>query len=276
MAVVYRHIRLDKNVPFYIGIGKTENRAYQKNNRNDLWKNIINQTEYRVDMLFNNLPWDKACEKEKELIKLYGRKDLGTGTLCNMTDGGEGILGAYRTEETKRKISQAQKGEKNHNYGKKHPEEVKRKIRKGNLGKKQTPEAIEKIKKSKVGIKLPKRTQIHSERQSLTHQKPIKPEYRKDRDYWFCRARRNGKRIYLGCFKTEQEAWDIIKEYEKNGKIKKVEKRINPWYVKNTKKWLVRFIRNRKEIYLGYFKTEQESWNAIEEWKKNNEKVLSP
>ena len=29
MAVVYRHIRLDKNEPFYIGIGEKENRAYK-------------------------------------------------------------------------------------------------------------------------------------------------------------------------------------------------------------------------------------------------------
>ena len=30
MAIVYRHIRLDKNEVFYIGIGKTEKRAYEK------------------------------------------------------------------------------------------------------------------------------------------------------------------------------------------------------------------------------------------------------
>ena len=40
MAVVYRHIRLDKNVPFYIGIGDSINRAYNKINRTKIWKNI--------------------------------------------------------------------------------------------------------------------------------------------------------------------------------------------------------------------------------------------
>ena len=38
MAVVYRHIRLDKNEVFYIGIGKEISRTYEKtNNRNKPW-----------------------------------------------------------------------------------------------------------------------------------------------------------------------------------------------------------------------------------------------
>ncbi len=49
MAYVYRHIRLDKNVPFYIGIGKSDlnyNRASSNKNRNPYWHHIVNQTEY--------------------------------------------------------------------------------------------------------------------------------------------------------------------------------------------------------------------------------------
>jgi hypothetical protein len=42
MAYVYRHIRLDKNEPFYIGIGKDDyssfKRAYHTGNkRNKIW-----------------------------------------------------------------------------------------------------------------------------------------------------------------------------------------------------------------------------------------------
>ena len=40
MAVVYRHIRLDKNEVFYIGIGKTERRAFRKDFRNKYWASI--------------------------------------------------------------------------------------------------------------------------------------------------------------------------------------------------------------------------------------------
>src|SRR5262249_9863732 len=35
-----------------------------------------------------------AFRYEKTLILKYGRRDLGTGTLCNLTDGGEGAAGS--------------------------------------------------------------------------------------------------------------------------------------------------------------------------------------
>lgn len=40
MAYVYRHIRLDKNEPFYIGIGSDINyqRAYNYQRRTKYWK----------------------------------------------------------------------------------------------------------------------------------------------------------------------------------------------------------------------------------------------
>tara|TARA_R110000796_G_C14301929_1_gene405371 strand:- start:53 stop:589 length:537 start_codon:yes stop_codon:yes gene_type:complete len=88
--IVYRHIRLDKNKPFYIGIARDPNRPNNKKDRSAFWKNIINKTEYIVEILFDNLTKDKAIKKEIEFIKLYGRVDLKTGTLCNLTMGGEG------------------------------------------------------------------------------------------------------------------------------------------------------------------------------------------
>lgn len=116
MALVYRHIRLDKNEPFYIGIGVNEKRAFEKrkSKRSIFWTNIIKKTDYRVEILFNDLTWEQACAKEKEFISLYGRKDLGTGTLVNMTDGGEGAENRIYTitDETKLKISASLKGRK--------------------------------------------------------------------------------------------------------------------------------------------------------------------
>lgn len=117
--LVYRHIRLDKNEPFYIGIGN-EKRPYEKRRRNKYWKNIINKTEYKIEILFNDLTWGQACEKEKELIQLYGRKDLSLGTLVNLTDGGDGTLntiswnkgksGLFKhSDETKKHLSELRK-----------------------------------------------------------------------------------------------------------------------------------------------------------------------
>ena len=106
MAVVYRHIRLDTNEVFYIGIGKDEKRAYdKKRSRSNWWKSILEKTEYRVDILFDNLTWEEACEKEKEFIELYGRKDLELGTLVNMTNGGDGSIGYKNSEESNKKRS---------------------------------------------------------------------------------------------------------------------------------------------------------------------------
>jgi len=96
MAYVYRHIRIDKNEPFYIGISSASNykRAKAKHNeRNPLWNKIVSKTEYEIEILFDNVDWEFACKKEKELIALYGRKNIGTGILANITNGGEGVSG---------------------------------------------------------------------------------------------------------------------------------------------------------------------------------------
>ena len=109
MATVYRHIRLDKNEVFYIGIGEFESRAYDKIFRTKYWKNVAKKG-YEIEILFRDLTWEDACQKERELITLYGRKDLGLGSLVNLTDGGQGPKGVIRSEETRKKISESRKG----------------------------------------------------------------------------------------------------------------------------------------------------------------------
>lgn len=115
MAYLYRHIRLDKNEPFYIGVATHLKRAYDKSSRkNKIWKSIIAKTDYRVEILFDDLTREQALEKEIEFISFYGRIDLKTGSLANYTNGGEELNGLWNkgrkaSEETKAKLREAAK-----------------------------------------------------------------------------------------------------------------------------------------------------------------------
>jgi hypothetical protein len=104
MAVVYRHIRKDTNMPFYVGIGKDIKRAYSKFHRNVWWNRIVSKTEYDVHILFEDIDYELAKEKEKEFISIYKRVIDG-GTLCNITLGGDGCLGGSMSQEGRRAIS---------------------------------------------------------------------------------------------------------------------------------------------------------------------------
>jgi hypothetical protein len=88
--------------PFYIGIGALR-RAYGKSKRSNHWNYIIKKAKYEVEILFSDLTWKLACDKEKEFIKLYGRCDNGTGILVNHTDGGEGSIGVIQSKEANEK-----------------------------------------------------------------------------------------------------------------------------------------------------------------------------
>ena len=97
--VLYRHIK-PCGETFYIGIGN-KYRPYSNDYRNVFWKKITNKyPDYEVQIVKSNLTWEDACELEKILISWYGRRDLNKGTLCNMTDGGEGCVGHVYSEKT--------------------------------------------------------------------------------------------------------------------------------------------------------------------------------
>ena len=114
MAYVYKHIRKDRNEVFYIGIGTQDKfkRAFSKIKRNDFWRNIASKTEYEVVIIYDGLTWEEACLKEIELISIYGRRDLGKGTLVNMTDGGDGSINVKHTTEwyERQKLNNNKKG----------------------------------------------------------------------------------------------------------------------------------------------------------------------
>jgi hypothetical protein len=137
VPILYRHIRLDTNKPFYIGIGRNIRRAYTVSGRSAEWKSIYESTDIEIEILFVHDDWKVICEKEKEFIAIHGRQDLNEGSLVNKTSGGStGTPNRLVTNEEKMKISNALKGRfcgnKNPFYGKTHTEESKKKFsRKG-------------------------------------------------------------------------------------------------------------------------------------------------
>jgi hypothetical protein len=149
MAVLYRHIRLDTNEPFYVGIGKTTKRAYSKHGRSKHWNNIYEKAEYEVNILFEDISWEEACKKEAEFISLYGRRDLGLGSLVNMTDGGDGVENL--SKEAKEKIGAATKG----NQRNKWTLESRAKLSKTNTGRIDSLETRKKKSEGKLGDKNP-------------------------------------------------------------------------------------------------------------------------
>jgi len=125
---LYRHIRLDKNEVFYIGIGgKTKNdykyykRAHKKHGRNSFWKNITNKTNYEVEIMLESDNLEFILQKEVEFIKLYGRRDLKKGTLVNLNDGGKTPTRYLVSNNTIEKLKKA-------NLGKKYSDETKAKV----------------------------------------------------------------------------------------------------------------------------------------------------
>ena len=162
MSIVYRHRRLDTFEVFYIGIGKTEKRAYSKKNRNKWWKNIILKTEYSVEIIIEDVSWKEAQEVEVLLISEYGRRDLGLGNLVNLTNGGEGTQGIIVSDKTKQNMSISATGRKHSEESKEKnriassnvSEETKLKRYLKNKGLKRTPEQCKRISESKMNTLL--------------------------------------------------------------------------------------------------------------------------
>jgi hypothetical protein len=139
MAYLYRHIRHDKNEPFYIGIGSDNvfKRAKTKKGRNEIWKKIASKTTYDVEILFSDISTEYAKQKEIEFIALYGRIANKDGILANLSGGGE----CYENPSllTREKLSIATKGVNNPFYGKKHTKETREFLSKRQIGLKRGP-----------------------------------------------------------------------------------------------------------------------------------------
>lgn len=93
---VYAYVRED-GTPYYIGKGC--------GGRIDAPHRIGLPPKIRRVLLLEGLSEQAAFEHEMALISAIGRKDLGTGLLRNMTEGGEGIVGISAATKEKRSAS---------------------------------------------------------------------------------------------------------------------------------------------------------------------------
>lgn len=103
MADFYAYIYLrEDGTPYYVGKGCGD-RAFHKHER-------INPPKDRSRIfIIPRKNEDDALECEKCWIILFGRKDLGTGCLRNLTDGGDGVSGHRMSNEARLKMSKAAK-----------------------------------------------------------------------------------------------------------------------------------------------------------------------
>jgi len=168
MFCVYEHIRPDTNAIFYVGKG-SHVRAHSKHRRNKHWNSVVAKAGgYSVKMIANNIEEELSFLVEMERIDQLKRIGL---KLTNKTDGGEGPSGMQHTDEAKRKIADAQRGEKHWTFGYVYTEahrekmrqngrkmvftdEVRQKISATSKGRKLSADARAKISKSKQG-KIP-------------------------------------------------------------------------------------------------------------------------
>jgi hypothetical protein len=109
--VVYAYCRKDGTF-YYIGKGRPR-RPYGK--RKEGIKPPKDRD--RILILHSGLAEKTAFDYEEKLILFYGRKDLGTGLLRNMTNGGEGVAGWIPDKEWRRQKSESMKGEGNPMHG---------------------------------------------------------------------------------------------------------------------------------------------------------------
>lgn len=112
---VYRDPRNDE--PFYVGKGKNKRALYHvdRSDQHPLTRRLAKLKKAGVAPVIEIIPAideNHAYFLEECLVEIFGRRNIGTGTLWNLTDGGRGVRGLVTTNETRRTLSEAAIGKK--------------------------------------------------------------------------------------------------------------------------------------------------------------------
>ena len=93
----YAYLRED-GTPYYIGKGK-DRRCFIKGKKESV---SPPKDKSRIIFLKQNLTEEEAFKHEIYMIAVFGRKELGTGILRNLTNGGDGVSGYIPSESVRK------------------------------------------------------------------------------------------------------------------------------------------------------------------------------
>jgi hypothetical protein len=117
---VYELVDSKSNMPFYVGFAKNPGRPLRHLKEHNRWRTgrkIKNANYYKLRrigelvnlgydfqyrFIFESNNEDDAYKMETKMILYYGRIDIGTGILTNMTNSGRGLINP--SEEVREKI----------------------------------------------------------------------------------------------------------------------------------------------------------------------------
>ena len=235
---IYRHIRLDKNTPFYVGKG-TNRRAFVKAGRNIYWQNIADKYGFRVEIIIDDLSEQEALEKEQYFIEFY--KNIGV-CEANITLGGEGTVGLKHSDIAKSKISKSMKGKY---IGKIHTKKSKHNMSLGSIGQKGS-KGIKHNYNARKNMAIAHGAKPFTAYEAICIEKPI-PKLQKPGVY------NKGKKI--GAFIIQKEAANKLNVITKQGseimaKTKKSVKKSSPKKKKTAKKAAPKYSVERPKVLI--------------------------